>query len=195
MRLHVRGRGLPDEQPVDWWIVDGVLSAEPVADARDRLRRRLDRARACRRALPRRPRCARPGRQPRRVRRAGGDRTRGRRTSAARLRVADRHPRPRRPRRPAPDHPARSPSGAAEALPARLRDRVGRRVAIARRGRRAGAVGRRLGQAGRRLDRQGRRRPGAALVRRCAHRRRWRRPTPRVPGSPPTCSARRRCPA
>jgi imidazolonepropionase-like amidohydrolase len=33
MRLHVRGRGLPDEQPVDWWIVDGVLSAEPVADA------------------------------------------------------------------------------------------------------------------------------------------------------------------
>ncbi len=33
MRLHVRGRGLPDEQPVDWWIVDGVLSAKPVADA------------------------------------------------------------------------------------------------------------------------------------------------------------------
>ena len=33
MRLHVRGRGLPDEQHVDWWIVDGVLSAEPVADA------------------------------------------------------------------------------------------------------------------------------------------------------------------
>ncbi len=33
MRLHVRGRGLPDEEPVEWWIVDGVLSAEPVADA------------------------------------------------------------------------------------------------------------------------------------------------------------------
>ncbi|EKF24342.1 amidohydrolase family protein [Mycolicibacterium hassiacum DSM 44199] len=33
MRLHVRGRSLPDEQPVDWWIVDGVLSAEPVAGA------------------------------------------------------------------------------------------------------------------------------------------------------------------
>lgn len=32
-RLHVRGRGLPDGQPVEWWIVDGVLSAEPVADA------------------------------------------------------------------------------------------------------------------------------------------------------------------
>ncbi len=31
--LHVRGRGLPDEEPVQWWIVDGVLSAEPVADA------------------------------------------------------------------------------------------------------------------------------------------------------------------
>jgi imidazolonepropionase-like amidohydrolase len=33
MRLHVRGIGLPDEQPVEWWIVDGVLSAEPVKDA------------------------------------------------------------------------------------------------------------------------------------------------------------------
>jgi imidazolonepropionase-like amidohydrolase len=33
VRLHVRGRSLPDEQPVDWWIVDGVLSAEPVAGA------------------------------------------------------------------------------------------------------------------------------------------------------------------
>jgi imidazolonepropionase-like amidohydrolase len=32
-RLHVKGRGLPDGQPVEWWIVDGVLSAEPVADA------------------------------------------------------------------------------------------------------------------------------------------------------------------
>ncbi|MGV0791874.1 amidohydrolase family protein [Mycolicibacterium sp. XJ1819] len=42
-RLHVRGRGLPDAGPVEWWIVDepsgeehlrrGVLSAEPVADA------------------------------------------------------------------------------------------------------------------------------------------------------------------
>ena len=31
--LHVRGLSLPDEQPVEWWIVDGVLSAEPVADA------------------------------------------------------------------------------------------------------------------------------------------------------------------
>ncbi|MGY5190312.1 UNVERIFIED_CONTAM: amidohydrolase family protein, partial [Bacillus amyloliquefaciens DSM 7 = ATCC 23350] len=33
MRLHVRGRGLPDEQPVEWWVVDGVLSAEPVGGA------------------------------------------------------------------------------------------------------------------------------------------------------------------
>lgn len=31
--LHVRGLRLPDEQPVQWWIVDGVLSAEPVAGA------------------------------------------------------------------------------------------------------------------------------------------------------------------
>lgn len=32
--LHVRGRSLPDEQPVDWWIADGgVLRAEPVAGA------------------------------------------------------------------------------------------------------------------------------------------------------------------
>ena len=43
MRLHVRGRSLPDGEPVEWWIVDegspeergsrGVLSAEPVAGA------------------------------------------------------------------------------------------------------------------------------------------------------------------
>ncbi|BBY79230.1 amidohydrolase family protein [Mycolicibacterium pulveris] len=32
-RLHVRGRGLPDGEPVEWWIVDELLSAEPVADA------------------------------------------------------------------------------------------------------------------------------------------------------------------
>nr|MCH9733410.1 amidohydrolase family protein [Actinomycetes bacterium] len=31
--LHVRGRGLPDGEPVEWWIVDGGLSAEPIADA------------------------------------------------------------------------------------------------------------------------------------------------------------------
>ena len=40
MSLHVRGRGLPDDQPVEWWIVDessrgygGTLSAEPVPGA------------------------------------------------------------------------------------------------------------------------------------------------------------------
>lgn len=33
MTLHLRGRGLPDGEPVEWWVVDGVLSAEPVADA------------------------------------------------------------------------------------------------------------------------------------------------------------------
>ncbi|MDX1884966.1 amidohydrolase family protein [Mycolicibacterium sp. 120270] len=32
-RLHVKGRGLPDGEPVEWWIADGVLHAEPVADA------------------------------------------------------------------------------------------------------------------------------------------------------------------
>ena len=31
--LHVRGRGLPDGEPVEWWIADGVLRSEPVADA------------------------------------------------------------------------------------------------------------------------------------------------------------------
>jgi imidazolonepropionase-like amidohydrolase len=31
--LHVRGFGLPDEEPVEWWIVDGTLSAEPVSGA------------------------------------------------------------------------------------------------------------------------------------------------------------------
>ena len=33
MSLSVRGRGLPDGEPVQWWIVDGTLSAEPVNDA------------------------------------------------------------------------------------------------------------------------------------------------------------------
>lgn len=33
MRLHVRGRGLPDGEPIEWWIVDGILTAEPVKDA------------------------------------------------------------------------------------------------------------------------------------------------------------------
>jgi imidazolonepropionase-like amidohydrolase len=33
LRLHLRGRGLPDGDPVEWWVVDGLLSAEPVADA------------------------------------------------------------------------------------------------------------------------------------------------------------------
>jgi imidazolonepropionase-like amidohydrolase len=36
-RLHVRGRGLPDGEPVQWWAMGdegaGVLSADPVADA------------------------------------------------------------------------------------------------------------------------------------------------------------------
>ncbi|MFB1296799.1 amidohydrolase family protein [Mycobacterium sp. pW049] len=31
--LRVRGRGLPDGEPVEWWIVQGRLSAEPVAGA------------------------------------------------------------------------------------------------------------------------------------------------------------------
>jgi len=31
--LHVRGRALPDGEPVEWWVVDGRLSAEPVAHA------------------------------------------------------------------------------------------------------------------------------------------------------------------
>ena len=31
--LHVRGRGLPDGEPVQWWIHDGVLSADPIANA------------------------------------------------------------------------------------------------------------------------------------------------------------------
>lgn len=31
--LHVRGRGLPDSEPVQWWIANGILRAEPVAGA------------------------------------------------------------------------------------------------------------------------------------------------------------------
>ena len=33
MNLHIRGRGLPGGEEVQWWIHDGVLSAEPVAGA------------------------------------------------------------------------------------------------------------------------------------------------------------------
>ncbi|MDC8981987.1 metal-dependent hydrolase family protein [Mycobacterium marinum] len=33
MRLHVRGRGLPDETAVELWIVDGHISTEPVSGA------------------------------------------------------------------------------------------------------------------------------------------------------------------
>ncbi len=33
MPLHVRGRGLPDGEPVEWWIDQGVLSAEPLRNA------------------------------------------------------------------------------------------------------------------------------------------------------------------
>ena len=31
--LHVRGRGLPDGEPVEWWIAEGVLHREPVPGA------------------------------------------------------------------------------------------------------------------------------------------------------------------
>ncbi len=33
VRLHVRGRRLPDETPIELWIVDGHVSTEPVANA------------------------------------------------------------------------------------------------------------------------------------------------------------------
>lgn len=32
-RFHVRGRGLPDGAPVQWWIAEGVLRSEPVEHA------------------------------------------------------------------------------------------------------------------------------------------------------------------
>ena len=32
MGLHLRGRRLPDGEPVEWWVHDGVLSAEPIAN-------------------------------------------------------------------------------------------------------------------------------------------------------------------
>lgn len=33
MPLHVRGQSLPGGEPAEWWIVDGLLSAEPAAGA------------------------------------------------------------------------------------------------------------------------------------------------------------------
>lgn len=32
--LHLRGRGLPEGEPVEWWISDGVLRSEPIPGAR-----------------------------------------------------------------------------------------------------------------------------------------------------------------
>ncbi len=31
--IHVRGRGLPDGEPIEWWIADGILRSEPVSGA------------------------------------------------------------------------------------------------------------------------------------------------------------------
>ena len=31
--LHIRGRGLPDGEQVQWWVHGGVLSAEPISNA------------------------------------------------------------------------------------------------------------------------------------------------------------------
>ena len=72
---------------MEWWIVDGVLSAEPVRRRRDRLRRR---AGSCPASSTRTATSASARTAPsttRRVRRAGRDRTRGRRAAAARLRA------------------------------------------------------------------------------------------------------------
>ena len=33
MRLHLRGRSLPGGESVDWWVIDGKLSAEPISGA------------------------------------------------------------------------------------------------------------------------------------------------------------------
>lgn len=34
-RWHVHGIGLPDGEPLEWWVVDGQIVDEPVADAQD----------------------------------------------------------------------------------------------------------------------------------------------------------------
>ncbi len=34
MRWHVRGRQLPDGEPVEWWVADGTLSSTPIEGAR-----------------------------------------------------------------------------------------------------------------------------------------------------------------
>ena len=192
-RLHVKGRGLPDGEPVQWWVVDGVLSAEPVSDAQTVFdggwivpglvdahchvglgeHGPIDNLDECDRA--------------------GRDRTRRRRAAAARRRITDRHPQPS-----TTATTCRASSGPAGTWPGRSATSAGSRSSsrtsrTCLSGRRAGAVGRRLGQARRRLDRPRRRRPGAAVVRRRARRPRSRPRTPTAPASPPTCSARTRC--
>ena len=69
--LHVRGRGLPDGEPVEWWIADGDPAAANRSPAPRRSSgRRLDHPRSGRRTLPRRPGGARR-RPPRRGDRPG----------------------------------------------------------------------------------------------------------------------------
>ena len=137
---------------MEWWIVDGVLSAEGRCPARTpsstagwivpglvdaHCHIGLGAHGAGRRSTKRR---------------AGRNRTRRRRAVAARLRIADRHPQPRRPRRPAADHPGRAAPGPAQALHAGSRSNWRTSPSCPRRwpSRRDW---RRLGQARRRLDR------------------------------------------
>ena len=153
--------------------------------------RGLDRARAGRRALPRRARrerCRRRGD----LRAAGDHRPRLRGTAAARLRVGRRHLLDPRPRGPAAAGPGRSAHRPHQALHPQLRPRGRARRAPGVR-RPGGAARRRLGQAGRRLDRPRLRRPRAVLPGGRVRRGHPRSPTSTAPRSPPTASARRCC--
>ena len=151
--LHVRGRGLPDGEPVEWWSSTAAErrtgpGAETVFDGR------LDPARPGRRALP----CRTRGRDgavelDEAIAQAETERDAG----ALLLRdcgFADRHPEPRRPRRTCPASSARAgtwpgPSATSRGLPIDLEDESQLPDSVAEQAR----FGRRLGQAGRRLDR------------------------------------------
>ena len=120
MTLHVRGRGLPDGEPVR--VVDRrrhASSAEPVTTPKPSSVLMGLAAGSCPDSSTRTATSASVSTAPIEPRRVPSPRPRPSATSArccCATRITDRHPQPRRSRRPAADHPGRAPPGAAQAL-------------------------------------------------------------------------------
>ena len=187
-----RGR-LPADRQLD--LVDPSQGPvlEPARPARPRSADRLDPARACRRALPRRaldrpapPTRTRPSSRPGPNRDAGAllCATAGRRSTTGRWQPRTTCPGWSGPAGTSPGHAATSANWASRSRPDELRPRSPAGSAAATAGSRSSATGSTasLGD----LAPSG---PTTCWPRRSRSR------TPAAPGSPPTCSARTRCPA